>query len=100
MHKEIHRFNMSGVIRDDSDFIRLREQHESQIITQMREDGYIPLLDLGPLFSTAIIDKGYTFDLTVYGIYVGKRRACLIEGMDGVGRMLPRSTVKTKSKQH
>ena len=98
MHKKIERFGFDGQIRDDSDFIRLRAQYESLVVHQMRDDGYVPVLDLGPLWST-IYDKEtdtYSFEMTVYGVYVGRKKAWIIEGMDGVGRYLPRSTAKTK----
>ena len=101
MHKKIERFGFDGVIGDDTDFIRLRSQYEALIVDQMRSDGYVPVLDLGPMWSTRWDKKSesYAFDLTVYGVYVGKKKACNIEGMDGSGKLLPRSTVKAKLKQ-
>lgn len=101
MHKKIERFGFDGEIGDSSDFIRLRVQYEALVIQQMRADGYVPVLDLGPLFSTKWDKqkKTYTFELTVYGVYVGKRKACEIEGMDGIGRLLPKPTAKAKLKQ-
>lgn len=101
MHKKIERFGFDGVIGDDTDFIRLRSQYEALIVDQMRSDGYVPVLDLGPMWSTQWDKKkeSYTFDLTVYGVYVGKRKACNIEGMDGTGKYLPRPTAKVKLKQ-
>lgn len=100
MHANVKRFGFSGVIRDDCDFLRIRVQYEQILIHQMRTDGYVPVLTLGPLFSTKMIDKGYEFDVTVYGVYVGKKKACLIEGMDELGRWQPRSTQRTKLPQH
>ena len=99
MHKKIERFGFDGQIKDDSAFPRLRAQYESLVVHQMRDDGYVPVLDLGPLWSTKYQVKTdlYEFDLTVYGVYVGRRKAFSIEGMDGSGRFLPRYTPKTKS---
>lgn len=100
MHRKIERFGFSGQINDDSDFIRLRAQFESLVITQMRDDGYVPVLDLGPLFSTKYHKDGtYTFVLTVYGVYVGRKKSRCIEGMDGSGKYLPRSTANSRLKQ-
>lgn len=98
MHKKIERFGFDGQIRDDSDFIRLRAQYESLVVHQMRDDGYVPVLDLGPLWSTKYEKETetYRFDMTVYGVFVGRKKAWSIEGMDGVGRFLPRSTAKSK----
>jgi len=101
VHKKIERFGFDGVIGDSADFIRLRSQYEALVVDQMRHDGYVPVLDLGPLWSTKW-DKNkesYAFDLTVYGVYVGKKKACNIEGMDGSGKYLPRLTQKAKLKQ-
>jgi len=102
MHKNIRNFGFNGIIGDDADFIRLRDQYEALVVRQMRDDGYVPVLALGPLFSTEWIEKKqyYTFELTVYGVFLGKKKACLIEGMDEAGRLLPRSTQKIKSSQH
>lgn len=101
MHKKIERFGFDGEIGDSADFIRLRSQYEALIVNQMRSDGYVPVLDLGPMWSTKWDKKRklYIFDMTVYGVYVGKRKACNIEGMDGSGRFLLRSTQKAKLKQ-
>jgi hypothetical protein len=93
MHKDIKRFPLDGLMNDDSDFIRLRAQFETLIVHQMRDGGYVPVLDIGPLFSTKLLDDGhYEFELTVYGVYVGRKKAWKVEGMDGLGRYLPRST--------
>ena len=102
MHKNIRNFGFNGIIGDDSAFIRLRAQYEALVVRQMRDDGYVPVLALGPLFSTTYVEEKdhYTFELTVYGVFVGKKKACLIEGMDEVGRLLPRSTQRIKSSQH
>jgi hypothetical protein len=96
-HKDLKRFPLDGQINDDSDFIRLRAQFETLIIHQMRDSGYVPVLDMGPLFSTKLEKDGhYNFVLTVYGVYVGKKKAWTIEGMDGSGRFQPRYTAKHK----
>jgi len=93
MHRDIKRFPLDGIMKDDSDFIRLRAQFETLILHQMRDSGYVPVLDIGPLFSTRLLDNGnYDFELTIYGVYVGRKKAWTIEGMDGLGRYLPRST--------
>jgi hypothetical protein len=101
MHKDIKRFPLDGIINDDSDFVRLRAQFETLIVHNMRDDGYVPVLDIGPLWSTKYDMKKdcYSFELTVYGVYVGKKKAWHLEGMDGSGRYLPRSTANPKSQQ-
>ncbi|QNN99160.1 hypothetical protein SEA_FAUST_57 [Streptomyces phage Faust] len=100
MHKTIKRFGFQGEIGDDADFSRLRAQYENMILGEMRELGYVPVLDLGPYFST-IFDKPknkYEFVLSVYGVYLGRRRSWEVEGISN-GREVLRPTPPTKSKQ-
>jgi hypothetical protein len=98
MHKTIRRFGMDGVVRDDSDFTRLRAQYEALIVHQMRDLGYVPVLDLGPYWSTEYDwdAENYKFILSVYGVKVGKQRAWTVEGISH-GREIPRSTPKAKN---
>lgn len=92
LHKTIKRFGIEGQIADDAMFIRFREQQESMLIAAMRESGYVPVLGFGPFFSTAYNeDKDtYDFSLSVYGVYVGIKRAGSVEGVDGAGRWYER----------
>ena len=98
MHKAIKRFGLEGVLDDDSSFARLRDYYESQIVRDMREDGYVPVLDLGTYWSTDFTGTNYNFKLSVYGVKVGRKKAWEVEGFAG-GREVPRHTPPTKSKQ-
>lgn len=100
MHRDIKRFSMDGEIADDSAIPRLRDEYERLIISEMREDGYIRLLDHGPIFSTHYNEETntYTFVITVFGTYVGKRQSLELEGMTGTGRT-PKRILPNKSKQ-
>jgi hypothetical protein len=100
MHKTIKRFGFEGEIGDDADFARLRTMYEKMIVDDMRENGYVPVLDLGPYWSTSYVQKrdSYDFMLSVYGIYVGRRRSWQIEGMVN-GRELKKYIPPTKSQQ-
>lgn len=91
-HRPIHRFGFDGHLKDDADIIRLKENYRALIIEGMREDGYVPVLDLDIFWSTQYDSnkKRYTFRMTVYGVYVGKRKAYAIEGMVGQNRMYAR----------
>lgn len=80
-HKKIHRFQLEGTIASDADIPRTRYNVESTILTHMRNTGYIPLLDLDPSFSTEYTDDTWTFKITIHGIYVGKKKASMWEGM-------------------
>lgn len=100
MHKTIKRFGMEGTVGDDSALIRMREQFERMILQEMRDKGYVPVLDLGPYWSTSWKqDKDvYEFTLSVYGVHVGEERACQVEGISD-GREMPRHTPRSKSNQ-
>jgi hypothetical protein len=73
--KNIKGWKRSGQIRDDADFIRIRAELEKLTIEEMRDDGYLPIHELPSRWSTSLLDKKYSFDLTMYGVYVGKRKA-------------------------
>lgn len=83
MHKTVRRFGMEGKVADDATFPRLRAQYENMILRKMRDLGYVPVLDLGPFWSTSYVkaDKNYDFIISLYGIYVGRRRAWEVEGI-------------------
>ncbi|QFP97392.1 hypothetical protein SEA_ICHABODCRANE_76 [Streptomyces phage IchabodCrane] len=99
MHSHVKRFQVDGIIRDDSDFPRLRAQFEDMLLTEMRDRGWAPILDLGPYFSTEYREDGsYNFLITAYGIFLGRRKAWEISGICN-GQAIPMSTQKNKSKR-
>lgn len=75
MHKSIKKYTHCGEIRDDSDFIRLRQELESMMIEEMRELGYLPVYELSSHWSTKRLEKKYSFVLTVYFSYAGRAKA-------------------------
>jgi hypothetical protein len=76
MHdKNIKRYQRIGEIRDDSDFIRLRAELERGIVEEMRTGGYLPIHDMSSLWSTHRLDKKYSFILTMFAAFVGKKKA-------------------------
>lgn len=100
MHRDIRKFSMQGEIGDDSALPRIRSDLERRVIQDMRDNGYIPVLDLGPYWSTEydIMHDKYKFALSVYGVHVGRRKASEIEGMSD-GKAMPRFIPQNKSKQ-
>lgn len=74
MHKPIKKYTHRGEIRDDSDFIRLRSELERLLIQGMKDEGFLPVQDLGSFWSTKLEDKKYSFVLTMYGAYAGSQR--------------------------
>lgn len=76
---------MQGEIHDDSAIPRLRVEYERLIESDMREQGYVPILDLDTQFSL-LYDEGkdiYEFDIIVYGVFVGKKKSYMYEGFSG-----------------
>ena len=59
--------------------------HERLLIQDMRSKGYVPVLDLEPQFSIEYNVKkdNYGFNLEIYGVYVGKKKAYQLEGFSG-----------------
>lgn len=96
MHSNVKRFQVDGIINDDADFPRLRAQFEDMLVKEMRGSGYVPVLDLGPYFSTEYNDSKYNFVITAYGIYVGRRKAWGIHGIAN-GRPVSMTIQKNKS---
>ena len=100
-HQTIKRFGLEGEIGDDADFARLREQFEYMVLKNMRDDGYVPLLEFGPFWSTSYNVEAdlYEFVSSTYGTYVGKKKACLVEGISEEGIELMRPMLRIKSNQ-
>ena len=82
-HKKIHNFNFDGVIHDDKDIMRLREQYHSIAEEYMRNKGYIPHLDLDSVFTISYNNGVFNFKYTRYGIYVGKAKARCYQAVVG-----------------
>lgn len=84
-HKPIKKFNLSGVIHDESAIGRLRGEYTRLIVSEMYISGYVPRLDIDPDFT---IDynhqkKFFEFELTIHGVYVGRKQSKWIAGLDG-----------------
>ena len=92
-HKKIHNFDFEGIINDDKDIIRLKEQYRIIAENYMRARGYIPHLDLDSVFTIAYNNGNYLFKYTRYGIYVGKAKAQCYQAIAGT-RLIPMSTTQ------
>lgn len=90
-HKNIKRFQVRVNFTDDSDMIRVRAQYESLMTQDMRGKGYARVLDINPSFSVEFDGQTWGFLMTLYGVYVGKKRAWQSEGITQ-GKLIPRST--------
>ena len=81
----IKKFNIKGVIHDDSAVPRLKNEYLRLLSTEMKLKGYVPRFDIDIDFTLDYNEKKkyFEFELTMYGIYVGKRKAEWIQGIDG-----------------
>jgi len=72
-HQIIRRFQVEGEVDSDSYFIQTQETCKKTLVSQMKDEGWIPLLDLDPVWRSTLSEKGtYTFDYTMHGIYIGE----------------------------
>lgn len=85
MNKKLKSFGMQGQIADDASIPRLRKHYENIIETDMRTQGYVPILDLDIQFSLEYDEptNTYNFEIIVYGVYVGKKKAHSYIGFSG-----------------
>lgn len=84
-HKRITKFDIEGSIYDEAHVDRLKSEYLALIVLQMKSEGYVPRSDIDPHF-TFFYDgpkKGFSFKLSVYGVYVGKRQAQLLDSVLG-----------------
>ena len=83
-HKPIKNFGISGNIYDEAHMPRLKNEYIWLVLAQMRTKGFVPRLDINTDFTVQYNEKKqiFEFELTVYGIYVGKRKSEWIAGID------------------
>lgn len=97
-HKSIKRFTISGQIQDEAKTMRLRSEYYRLVISEMKLAGYVPRLDIDQDFTLDYNEKKqcFEFELTIYGVYVGKKKSEWILGIDGT---LVIATQESKSKE-
>lgn len=86
----IRRFKVDGLLTETT-------MYDAQLATRrlitgmMKDDGYVPLLDLDPVFKTHYLGgERYRFSLTMHGVFVGKDIAWQFAGMLA-GKLIPSS---------
>ena len=99
MHDDIKRFPLDGEI-GDANVVEEKARLVAFVESQMRDDGYIPALDMEPQFTRSYKPdtETYAFVLSVYGIYVGKAKAWDVAGMMG-GKIITKYIPPVRSKQ-
>jgi hypothetical protein len=97
-HKSIKKFNLSGVIHDESALGRLKEEYIRLLESEMRLSGYVPRIDIQVDFTIDYNErkKYFEFELTVYGVHTGRKQSEWIAGVDGSKAIY---TQKSKSKE-
>ena len=85
LKRNIKSFLISGVIKDDAGIGKAREMYERILLEDMRDKGYVPILDLESQFSIKYNENknNYSFFLELFGVYVGKKKAKELEGFSG-----------------
>lgn len=74
--RKIREFSLTGTFVSDAKY-NARHKFENIIEDQLREAGSVPVMDRNTLWTIHWNeDKDiYDFELTMYGVYVGKRKA-------------------------
>jgi AAA15 family ATPase/GTPase len=98
LHKNIKRFEIDGEIYDEATIPRIKEQYIDLLKVIMQNKGYVIRYDIDPDFSVEYTGKGFKFILSVYGVFVGKRKAQCLSGIDK-NRAISRPTQKSKSNE-
>ena len=88
--KTIKKIQIGVEFKDDSDMIRIRAQYENLLTHDMRNKGYVRVLDIDPAFSVEFTGETWKFLMTIHGVYVGKRRAWQLEGITQ-NKLIPRN---------
>jgi hypothetical protein len=81
-HKNIKRFEIDGEIYDEATIPRIKEQYVDLLKVIMQNKGYVIRYDIDPDFSVEYTGRGFNFLLSVYGVFVGKRKAQCLSGID------------------
>jgi hypothetical protein len=93
MRKPIKPFFLDGEFLDDSQAIYAKVNAEKTINHMMRDKGYLKVLDLDPFWIVRYDEQSnkWYFDMTIYGVYMGKKKAWQFEGISQ-GKLIPRNT--------
>lgn len=98
-HKQIKRFSLEGEIYDDSAIPRLKEQYAYMVTSGMKHKGYVPRYDIDPDFTISYNGKTFDFQMSIYGVYVGKKMAKCLNGIDKNLPINKHITQKIKSEE-
>ena len=81
VHKNIKRFSINGEAAEV--FLPRIKDHYTRIVqNQMESVGYTTRYDIDPDFTIEYNGSTFEFMLSLYGVYVGKRQAKCLAGID------------------
>jgi len=99
-NKQIHKFSVEGQMASDSSIPSVKNNFYRLMLQDMRDKGYIPVLDINPGWYVHYDEPkdDWHFSLVLHGIYIGKKKSWQYEGIQD-GKLLPRSTTRSKSQR-
>jgi hypothetical protein len=100
-HKPLKKFYLSGVIQDDALLGRLKLEYIRLLVSEMRLSGYVPRIDFDPDFTLRYNSSKdfFEFELSIHGVYAGKRKSEWIAGIDGTNPVLIQPSKLSESLQ-
>lgn len=86
----IKRYQETGTFKGDR-LIQTRETMKQVLLARMKDDGFIPLYDVDPVWEQSWVEEDkFEFVYTWQAIWAGKEKAWQIEGSYG-GKTIPSS---------
>ena len=73
---------MDGKVQSSTAFSKVQEMYINLLEEKMRDQGYVPRLDIGMEWTTTRQKSHYDFEISLYGSYVGRKAAWVIDGID------------------
>jgi hypothetical protein len=98
-HKNIRRFYLDGEIYDEAAIPRVKDQYLKIVCDMMGKKGYIRRIDIDPDFTVQYNGRTFNFEMSVYGIYLGKRKCEQYLGIDK-NRLILKPILKSKSDEY
>jgi len=97
-HKPIKMFSLDGIIADDGSISRMKEEYARLLKAEMVLTGYVPRLDIDIDWTLDYNHQKqyYQFEISMYGVYIGKNKSQWISGIDGT-KLIP--SLKSKSNE-
>lgn len=90
MHKQIKKYSIEGTTEEHR-LIKTREDMIRVLEMQAQDDGCLPHLEINPVYTVSYNehDETFSFQLSIYAVYVGRKKALEYEGFShnkAVGR--------------